>query len=315
MLGHSTWNVSPFYLVCSSQERSALMKIGNNEDRSILSRVVQSLPDDLFLRLSYFYRTGRILRLRNPQYLAEKIQWLKIHGKMEQFAPYVDKYTMRAYVAQRVGEGHLVPLLGVWNTYDEIIFDKLPQQFVLKVTNGCGYNYICKNKASINYDDLRNRITAWQKEDFSQIEREKQYKPCVPRIIAEEYLEDEYGELRDYKFWCSKGEPRLIQVDTARSTGHLSVNLDTAWNRRAETESFAYGGATFTPEKPAVLVDMLKIARQLSRGFPFVRVDLYVVRNKIYVGELTFTPGSGFTSRSRSAEIELGKLIDTRAYR
>jgi hypothetical protein len=235
---------------------------------------------------------------------------------MERFALYADKYTVRPYVEAKIGSKHLIPLLGVWDDFDNIPFDKLPKQFVLKVTHGCGYNYICKDKSTIDIETLRAKITGWQQEDFYKQEREPQYKPCVPRIVCEAYLEDPVTkELTDYKFYCSKGEPKAVQVDTERFIDHKSSLLGLDWKPLGYVQVATFSRTKKLPKKPNNLPEMIRIARKLSEDFPYVRVDLYSVNNKVYFSELTFTPGSGFVNlQPLSGEIEFGKMIDLAAY-
>ncbi|HWZ65823.1 MAG TPA: ATP-grasp fold amidoligase family protein [Patescibacteria group bacterium] len=279
-------------------------------------QIYDSLPDWLYVPLLFFKINKRFPNLRNPQRWSDKLQWLKLYGNLEQFALYADKYTARAYVEEKIGAQYLVPLLGVWDNFDDIPFDDLPKQFVLKVTHGCGYNYICKDKSTIDLPKLKVRITGWQKEDFYKQERELQYKPCVPRIICEVYLEDSATkDLPDYKIYCAKGQPKVIQVDNDRFVDHRSELLDLSWKRLDYVRVSNFGEIKNLPKKPKTLPTMLQIARELSADFPYVRVDLYSIGDKIYFGELTFTPGSGAVNiRPVSGDVEFGKLIDLAAY-
>lgn len=284
--------------------------------RTIKRRLMDWLPDSIYVPLIFYKINKRFPDLRNPKRWTDKIQWLKLHGNMEQFAPYADKYTVRSYIENTIGADYLIPLLGAWDRFDDIPFETLPKKFVLKVTHGCGYNYICKDKSTIDMSVLKKMITGWQQEDFYKQERELQYKPCVPRIICEEYLEDgATGDLPDYKFYCSKGEPKIIQVDTDRFVDHKSDLLGLDWKPLEYVRVATYGAAGELPKKPRTLAKMIEIARRLSEDFPFVRVDLYSINNKIYFGELTFTPGSGWvTLEPVSGEIEFGTMIDLNAY-
>jgi hypothetical protein len=282
-----------------------------------LLRMAGFLPDRPYVHLFYWVRTGNRLHLKNPKGFTQKIQWLKVHGNLEQFAPYADKYTVREYVERTVGAEHLIPILGVWDTFDEIPFGELPNRFVLKVTNGCGYNYICKDKAAMDRVALKSQVEAWQYEDFYRLEREGQYKSSKPRIVCEQYLEDDSGALRDYKIHCSKGKPRYIQIDVNRFTNLQEEMRDPRWRKVAARPSVVGFAETKTPvPKPKNLDQMLELATRLSAPFPYVRVDLYTVGDKIYFGELTFTPGSGTVSLTPAeSEIAFGNLIDLDAYR
>jgi hypothetical protein len=280
-----------------------------------ITKILNALPDKFFVYLSYYRAKRTILNLRNPRKFTEKIQWLKVYGKLERFATYADKLTVRPYVEQKIGSQYLIPLLGVWDAFEDIPFEALPTRFVIKVTHGCGYNYVCKDKSKINYGELRALVTGWMSENFYRQEREPQYKLCVPKIICEQYLEDESGGLRDYKFYCSNGIVKMIQVDTDRFVNHKSDLLDIEWNRLDYVSVTTFGSSDLIVERPKNLDALLSIARKLSQSFPFVRVDLYSVNNKIYFGELTFTPGSGLVDlHPASGDIEMGKLIELAAY-
>ncbi|HKU18732.1 MAG TPA: ATP-grasp fold amidoligase family protein [Candidatus Saccharimonadales bacterium] len=281
------------------------------------ARTIDLLPDKVYVPLVFYKRNKRFPNLRNPQRLSDKVQWLKLNGNMERFAPFADKYTVRAFIEQKIGAQYLVPLLGVWDNFDDIPFAKLPEQFVLKVTHGCGYNYICKDKAKIDMLALKAKITGWQQEDFYKQEREPQYKPCVPRIICEAYLEDPTTkDLPDYKIYCAKGEPKAVQVDTDRFVDHKSALLGLNWELLDYVRVTTFDGIQTLPKKPDNLPEMLQIARKLSENFPFVRVDLYSIGDKVYFGELTFTPGSGWVSlQPVSGEIEFAQMIDLAAYK
>ncbi|HSX43217.1 MAG TPA: ATP-grasp fold amidoligase family protein [Candidatus Saccharimonadales bacterium] len=276
------------------------------------------LPDRLYVPLVFFVRYRRFPNLRKPVRWADKIQWLKLNGHMERFAQYADKYTVRAYVEEKIGAQHLIPLIGAWDTFDEIPFDELPGQFVLKVTHGCGYNFICKDKSKLDLGMLRAKITGWQQEDFYKQEREPQYKDSPRKIVCEQYLADpRTGDLPDYKFYCVKGEPKVAQVDTDRFTDHKSAFLEIdTWKPIDYMYIATFEVPSDLPPKPRNLLHMLDIARKLSADFPFVRVDLYSVGDKVYFGELTFTPGSGWVDfRPVSGEIRFGQMIDINDYK
>ena len=276
---------------------------------------MRRLPDNIYVRLYYFKNKRELLHLKDPKKFTQKIQWLKLHGNLEQLAAYADKYTVRPYIEQTVGKEYLVPLIGMWENFDDIPFETLPDRFVLKATHGCNYNFICKDKSKINLDELRTTVNQWMSENFYEQERETQYKDCEPRIICETYLEDETGGLRDYKIWCSKGKPVLVQVDSDRFTDHKSDIFDTKWKKMDQFSTATFGVVSDPIKKPKNLSEMLQVATKLSQAFPFVRVDLYTVDGKIYVGELTFTPGSGMvTFETEAADIELGDFIDLNAY-
>lgn len=283
---------------------------------SLKQRLIRRLPDPVYIYLWHYQHHKELLHIRNPRKFAEKIQWLKVNGGLAKYAQYADKYTVRPYVEEKIGADHLIKLLGVWDSFDEVPFDRLPDKFVLKASHGCGYNFICRDKSKLDIAACRALFDVWMNENFYEQEREPQYRDCKPRIVAEEYMEDASGELTDYKIWCSGGEPKVIQVDMNRFTNHKCQLLDTDWRELSFVSVTTFGDVANLPPRPAKLDEMLDIARKLSADFPFVRVDLYLADGHIYFGELTFTPGSGIVKHEpESAEIELGKLIDLEAYR
>jgi hypothetical protein len=260
--------------------------------------------------MHYFLVRREVLNLRNPKTYSEKIQWLKLNGNLERFTSYTDKYEVREYVRRTIGDQYLIPLLGVWDSFDDIPFDDLPEQFVIKATHGAGYNYICRNKKDLNKKELKEKVNKWLSENFYTASREPQYKLCRPRIICEKYMEDSSGELRDYKFWCFSGEPDSVMVIEDRQKGMTLDIFDMTW-KRFPIKLNHYENAIRPVSRPKRLDDMVSLSRKLSREFPAVRVDLYLVEDKIYFGELTFTPGSGLNIyHPASADRELGDKIN-----
>lgn len=284
--------------------------------KRVIMKLANFVPDKPYLYALYFMRRKELPNLKNPRSYSEKINWLKLYGQLERYSKYADKFTVRDYVANKIGEQHLIPLLGVWDTFADVPFDKLPKRFALKATHGCGYNYICADKSAIDLTALETMAKGWLEENFYRLEREPQYKFCTPRLIAEQYLEDDEGELRDYKFTCVNGDPKIIQVDVDRFTAHKSYMLNPGWTPLGYASSATYPGVGLPGKRPDNLNDLLEIARKLSEDFYFVRVDLYSIGDKIYFGELTFTPSSGFAKFTpKNADVELGKLLDLSRYR
>jgi hypothetical protein len=205
-----------------------------------------------------------------------------------------DKYEVRKYIAEKIGEEYLIPLLGVWNTFEDIDFNSLPDQFVLKCTHDSGGVVICKDKNAFDLKAARKKIVIHLKRNFYWYGREWAYKNIKPRIIAEKFMVDESGtELKDYKILCFNGEPRLIQVDFDRFVKHKRNLYSTEW----QYQLVELGYPTYPQiriKKPESLELMLQLAKKLSFGIPHLRVDLYSIKQKIYFGELTFYHGSGF---------------------
>lgn len=209
---------------------------------------------------------------------------------MENLAPYVDKYEVRRYVRDVVGEEYLVPLIGVYDSAQDINFGSLPQSFVAKATHGSGWTLIVKEHESINCDLIRRKLERWLKLNYYRITGERQYKWIKPRIVLEELLNDPSGDLKDYKFFCIYGEPAFIQVDGFRFVDHRRDILDLSWKKIPCR--LRYDNLPEPIEKPTAAEEMVEVCRKLAEPFPFVRVDLYCVEGRVYFGELTFTPGN-----------------------
>jgi hypothetical protein len=251
--------------------------------------------------------------LKKPKTFSEKIQWMKIYGRLERFSKYVDKYAVREFIKERAGEELLIPLVGVYKKTKEIDYKFLPNSFVMKATHGCGWNIIVKDKTELDWHLAREKMHEWLKLNFYKITGQPNYKPLKGRIIIEKYIEDSIGDLKDYKFFCFHGEPRFVQVDGDRFTEHKRDFYDLNWNKLPV--KLTYANLTQPIAKPEKLCDMIEICRKLSRGFAFVRVDLYFTDGRIYFGELTFTPDSGFHTFSPvQYDAIFGKLLDLNNY-
>lgn len=248
-------------------------------------------PDEL--KTWYKRITKDELNLLNPITFNDKIQWSKLYDSTPLKAILSDKYAVRSWVKSVIGEEYLIPLLGKWNTIDEINFDELPNKFALKTNHGSGWNYIITDKSKINLEKLKTDFKEWLCKSFGYMYGlELQYNLIEPCILAEEYQENENNELRDYKFLCFNGKVKYIWVDTGRYTDHRRDLFDTSWNH--VDVKIHYPNADNLPAKPKKLDEMINLAQKLSVGFPYVRVDLYYLNNDtIKFGEMTFTSGSG----------------------
>lgn len=253
----------------------------------------KKFPDDRqYVEKLYLERTGRTLCLDDPKRFTEKLQWLKLYNHNPLASQCADKVEVRKYIEEKGYADLLNEVIAVYDDVKQIDVDKLPSRFVLKATHGSSMNFICKDKDSVNWRGQKRICDLWLKLNLYLDGREWVYKSLKPRIVAEKYLEDDSGALRDYKFFCFGGEPRFIQVDEDRYSDHHQAYYSTDWKK----EEFNTGCKTCDVDKPEHLDEMLKIARDLSSEFPFVRVDLYNCNGKIYFGELTFFGGSGFYS-------------------
>ena len=250
--------------------------------------------DGKYIRKQYKQRTGKELNLENPTLFNEKIQYSKLYSRDERLKKLVDKYEVRDYVSKTVGEGYLTKIYGVYDSVDDIPFDELPDKFVMKLTNGSGYNFICEHKTDKVIKKIKRRFRKWIKIDFYMLGREWAYKGVRNRIICEEYLESDskYG-LNDYKVFCFDGVPKIIQVDYCRFSGHKRNLYDTEWNFIDEKVAYENDRNADIP-KPEVLEDMLECAARLSKTFAQVRVDFYCLNDRLVFGEMTFYHGAGY---------------------
>lgn len=252
---------------------------------------------DKLIRLissDYQKKTGHQLRVPPVSY-TEKIQFAKIFESTEEKGRLSDKYEVRRWVSDLIGDQYLIPLLGVWDHFDDIDFDTLPDQFVLKTNHGSGTNVIVTDKTKINKSELKNKFEFWLSEDFAFAGKayELHYTFIKPKIIAEKYVVDSHGELNDYKFLCFNSEPKFVWVDVGRRGDHRRNIYDLNWNLQPFRQ-WTYKNTDTDLEKPDGLSEMIDIAKKLCVGFDHVRVDLYNVDGKIYFGEMTFTNGQGY---------------------
>ncbi len=253
------------------------------------------IPDETFLKMKYKLMMGTKLDLENPKTFNEKLQWLKLHDRNPEYTKMVDKYEAKEYVANIIGKEYIIPTLGVWDKFDDIDFDALPNEFVLKPTHTSGNVFICKDKSKIDYKKLKKQVNKWLKRDYYRIHREWPYKNVKPRIIAEKYMENfNDEELKDYKLMCFNGKVKFAFTCTDRySEDGLKVTFfDLNWHKLPFERH--YPSSNKYIEEPKNYEFMKKLAEELSQDIPFVRVDFYEINGKIYFGELTFYPGAGF---------------------
>lgn len=252
-------------------------------------------PDEKYLNKMCDVRLGYKLNLENPRTFNEKLQWLKLHNRKSEYITMVDKYDVKKYVADIIGEEYIIPTLGVWNSFEEIDFDKLPNQFVLKCTHDSGGLVICKDKKELDLIKAEKKITKSLHNNYYFYGREWPYKNVKPRIIAEPYMEDnKVHELIDYKLMCFNGEVKCSFTCSERfSQEGLKVTFfDNDW--KVMPFERHYPSSKNPPKKPLNFNKMLEFATKLSRDIPFVRVDFYEINGLLYFGELTFFPGNGF---------------------
>ena len=249
---------------------------------------------EAFLKRMYRICMGRELDLAEPRTYTEKLQWLKLYDHRPEYTVMVDKYAVKQYVAEKIGEEYIIPLLGVWDRAEDIDFAALPERFVLKTTHDSGSYVVCKDKSKLDIPAVRKRMAKFLKRKYYDGNREWPYKNVRPRIIAEAYMEDSrYGELRDYKFFTFGGEPRVLYIAQGRGRGEPTVAdfFDMDFNHLPFT--IDHDTAPVPPEKPEGFERMKQLAAKLSRGTPQLRVDFYEVDGRVYFGEMTFFHCSG----------------------
>lgn len=276
-----------------------------------LNKLVYVLPDEWYLFLRFKNRVGYWPHLRHPRSFNEKLQWLKLHDKHAEYTQMVDKVEAKKYVASILGEEYIIPTLGVWNSVDEIEWDKLPNQFVIKVTSDSGGVIVCKDKSKLDMEKAKEKLSDGWGKNYYVFNKEYPYRDLKPRIIAEEYKEDESGyELKDYKFFCFNGTVQLFKIDYDRTTAHHANYYS------RDGEKLPFGEAAFKPTNknitlPSNLGKMIELAENLAKDKIFVRVDFYDVNNKIYFGEITFFPASGMGKfTDEKWDFKLGEMIE-----
>lgn len=282
---------------------------------SLVAHFGKWLPDSLYLKLRFRFHMNKRLNLNNPQTFSEKLQWLKLYNHRPEYKKMVDKYEVKKFVSEMIGEDYVVPTYGMWNDYRQIDWNSLPDQFVLKTTHGGGGSgvIICKNKSSFEVDSAINTIKKSLKQDIYKSLREWPYKDMKKRIMAEQLLvEPGQAYPHDYKVMCFGGKVKLIEYHEGRFTdSHTQDFYDRDWNLTKITQG-SYGLFNTMPSpKPVLLDQMIRLSEVLSNGIPHVRVDWYIVNNHLYFGEMTFFDGSGFCPFDRiEDELLLGSWIE-----
>lgn len=283
--------------------KKKIVKNINDPYRQIVKLLYKLSPyihnDVVYLKLLYYFRTHRLLHLNKPKTFGEKLQWLKLFYRHPIMTTMVDKYAAKEYVANIIGEKYIIPTIGVWDKPEDIEWDLLPSEFVLKTTHGGGSAgvIICKDKSCVDRNRVLSKLNKSLKQDIYIKLREWPYRDVPRRIIAEKFISNG-DDLIDYKFFCFNGEPKYCQVIKNRDNNETIDIFDENWNHQkfVGLNSFctSYQNAQDCPVIPLNYSEMLTIARRLSEGFPYLRVDLYDVRGSVYFGEITFFPTSGF---------------------
>ena len=255
-----------------------------------------NMDDKKFIEKMFKATMDYPLNLENPKSFNEKLQWLKLYDRNPLYTKLVDKYKVREYISEKIGEGYLIPLLGVWDDPEDIDFDSLPNKFVLKCNHNSGLGMcICTDKSKIDIKKVKNELKSGLAQNYYLNGREWPYKNVSRKIICEKYMTDETGKnLRDYKFYCFDGKPKIVGIYQDRNSDKETTGDFFDMNFEWVDLRFGMPIALNKPQKPQKFQEMIKIAEILSEGMPEVRVDLYISNNKIYFGELTFFDGGGF---------------------
>lgn len=305
-----------------SKIQSALQML--KSDRStFMAAIIQNffgwLPDKTYLQLLYRFKMGHRLDLNHPKTFTEKIQWLKLYNRRPEYTLMVDKYAVKKYVADIIGEKYIIPTLGVWDKPEDIDWDALPNEFVLKTTHGGGSGgvVICKDKKTFDRNKAILTLRDSMNGDIYRSLREWPYKDVKKRVLAEKYMvpkdmvNNPIYELSDYKFFCFNGEPKYCQVIRDRHSKESIDFYDMNWRHQefVGLNPIASNGINPVP-RPLLLDDMICICHKLSENMKFVRIDMYVIDNRIYFGEITFYPASGMGLFNPDKwNEELGNLI------
>ena len=252
------------------------------------------IGDRLYLKCLFPLRLNYKLNLENPETYNEKLQWLKLYYRKPELTEMVDKYKSKKGISKLVGNEHIIPTLGVWNTFEEINFEKLPNQFVLKTTHDQGGVIICKDKKLFDSENAKKKLNKHLKTEHYYLSREWPYKNIKPRIIAEKYMVDKsVGELVDYKFYCFDGEPEIMYISIGRQTDNVPLFFYDMNFNLLDIERPHHKPIRQDIKKPEQWELMKDLAKKLSRGLPHIRTDFYIVDSQVFVGELTLFQGGG----------------------
>lgn len=274
-----------------------------------LSRLI---PDRIYLQIVYFRHFKKFIDFDNPKTFNEKIQWLKLNYRNEEYTKLVDKYRVKQYITKLIGEKYVIPTLGVWNNVDDIDFKSLPEKFVLKCNNDSGGIVICKNKKDFDEVKAKSFLKERLKNNGYWYGREWPYKNVKPCIIAEKYMEDSISkDLKDYKFFCFNGSMEFFDIDIDRFIEHRSNYYDRNGNFLPFGKTYCPPDYTKKIEMPKNLDKMIELAETISHNTVLSRIDFYEIDGQVYFGEITFYPGSGFSPfTDEKWDYKLGDMID-----
>lgn len=274
--------------------------------------VFDLIPDRPYLKLMYHLKMGKPLDLENPETFNEKLQWLKLYDRRPEYRTMVDKYAVREYIREKLGESYLIPLLGVWDNPDEIDFSSLPNKFVLKCNHNSGTGMIiCTDKSKLDIASVKKTLQEGLRENYYLTKREWPYKGVPRKIVCEPFMEDsDTSELTDYKIHCFNGKPEFILVCSGRfSKDGLHEDFYSPDWEKLDVKRPHCPTSTFIP-RPEKLDELLALAAELSSGYPFMRTDFYIINDKVYFGEITLYPAAGMEPfEPRERDKQFGDLL------
>ena len=300
------------YIIATEDWEKVIIKsVKESGDRNVINKYAYWADDKIYIERCFERRVGYTPDLEFPRTFNEKMQWLKLNDRKKWYTQLVDKCAVKQYVGNLIGEQYIIPTIGIWDEPSQIDFEYLPKQFVLKCNHNSGTVYICKDKNKLNKKEVLKTLKSGMRKNYYLTGREWPYRNVKRKIIAEKFLVDESGtELKDYKIFCFNGKPLYVQVDFGRFTKHERNIYSTEW-RYMGFSSMYPTNADRVIARPVCLEKMLEIASVLSKDIPFLRVDLYVIGDKIYFGEITFYHGSGYERFvPEEWDRKLGDLID-----
>lgn len=271
------------------------------------------LGDETYIKWRYRLIFNKRLDIENPISFNEKLQWLKLYDRNPEYTKMVDKYEVKKYVSNIIGKEYIIPTLGIYNNFNEIDFDKLPNQFVIKCTHDSGGIIICKDKNNLDIKQAKKKINTFLNRKYFYIHREWPYKNIKPRIIIERYLDDGINtQLKDYKIMCFNGNAKCSFVCTERDNKELGLAVtffDLDWNKMPFKRHYRTSNKNI--DKPNNYQKMIELSEKLSKNIPFVRVDWYEIKGKLYFGELTFYPGAGFEEFTPEEwDYKMGEMLE-----
>ena len=279
--------------------------------KALIKKMSHILPDKIYLPIKYKTRLGKFPNLKKPKTFNEKLQWLKIYDRKPEYTIMVDKHGVKEYIAKRIGEQYVIPTIGLWDRFEDIDFEKLPEQFVLKCTHDSGGLIICKDKSKLDKETAKEKINRSLATNYYWHAREWPYKNVKPRILAEPFMKDGDNDfLPVYKFMCFNGEPRIIQTIQNDKQPNESIDyFDTEWNLLELRQNFP--NSDIPLKKPEKLSEMCNLACKLAIGHAFLRVDFYTINGEIKFSEHTFYSDAGFSSFTpESWDMTLGQWIE-----